>query len=895
LVAKFRVPLVRPEVVHRPRLLERLCGGLVSGGAFTRRLSLISAPAGFGKTTLAWQVVQHCLEAEPRLGIAWLALDEDDRHLQAFIPHLKTALCLPSTEGTPLEDGDAAMTILLNELAELEAPTLVVLDDYQFAESGEVDQTMAFLLEHLPPCLHMVITTRALPDLPLPRFRTRGQLGELDAADLRFDVAEASDFLLRCMGLEIKAHEVAALEARTEGWVAGLQLAALSLRGRQDAGDFISGFAGSHRYVLDYLVDEVLLREAPDIRDFLLQTSILRELCVPLCDAVTGGRSRGMLDALERGNLFLVPLDDCREWYRYHALFAEALSARLGVEHPGEKAELHRRAGAWHEARGNSDEAIHHAFEAGDLEGAARLIELCWHTMDTSYRSATWLGWAQRLPDSFVRSRPVLSAGLGWALLDTGSLEASEEWFLNAENPPPDFLVSDEVQYRSMAASIAAGRAYRALALGDVATTVAAARRALDLAPADDHIRQLIGSSLLGLALYTEGDLAAAKTVMCASMSQMLASGRYSDAAGMTFLIADIRTVLGQLHEAERTYRESFSLVQGGKAIQPAVLADLHRGLGELLLERGELDAAGEEFRKGRELGEGLFLADWRYRIALAEARLAEATGDFNGALALLEEAERFHVRTPLPDARPLGALRARIWTRQGAAAKALAWASGADLAASDRPAYLTESGHLSLARALLARHAEDLSPATIAAAIDLLARLLEAAEDAGRMGSAIEVLTLLALSKEAGGDHSGAQAALERALALAEPEGFRQVFLGEGRPMQELLKRLEARLASGPVKSYAASLLALFAGKEAPRQAPCGAATRLRPPLEPLSGRELEVLKLLKTDLSGPEVARELYISLNTLRTHTKNIYDKLEVNSRRAAVSRAALLGLC
>jgi LuxR family maltose regulon positive regulatory protein len=886
---------MRPDVLGRPGLVERLCGGLILDGSFTRRLSLISAPAGFGKTTLAWLVLRRCLCVEPTARVAWLSLEAEDRDPGLFLAHLRSALGLPDRSGQVPAEGEGPVTALLNELAEAEPTTIIVLDDYQHAACGEVDRAFAFLLDHLPPRVHAIITTRVLPDLPLPRLRARGQMAELDARDLRFDEEEAKDFLLRLMGLRLGEAEVAALEARTEGWAAGLQLAALSLRGRADAGPFIESFAGSHRHVLDYLVDEVLLREPADTRDFLLRTSILDQLCVPLCEAITGscGQGRKMLDRLEEGNLFLVALDERREWYRYHALFAEALRSRLADERPGEVAGLHRLACEWHAREGHPAEAIRHAFSAGDLEGAARLIELCWHEMDTSYQAAPWLEWAKRLPAALVRSRPVLCAGLAWALLDTGKLEESEEWFVQAGDPPEGFLVSDEAQYRALPSLVAAGRAYRALALGDVALTVTEARKALALAPEGDRLRRMVASALLGLALYAEGDLGAAEDAMCASMSLARDSGRPSDALGMTFLVADIRTTQGRLHDAERAFKEALLLGEAGNEASPAVRADLHRGMGEVLLERGDLEGALEEFRKGRELGEGLCMTDWRYRISIAEARAAEAQGDLDAALAFLDEAERFHVRTPLPDARPLDALRARIWIRQGEAARALAWATDRGLAALSSPSFPTEARQLSLARAMIARAGEEKDAAAMEAAVNLLQRLLASAETGARRGSAIEILVLLALAQEARGDGQGAAASLERALSIAEPQGHVQVFLGEGQPLMALLARLARRLREGPSKAHAARLLAILARREA-RPSLEEEDVPVRLSAEPLSGRELEVLKLLATDLSGPEVARELYISLNTLRTHTKNIYDKLGVNSRRAAVSMARTLGL-
>ena len=894
--AKTRIPATRAEVVPRFRLVERLCDGLSQDGCFARRLTLISAPAGSGKTTLAGLWVRHCLQVDPGLRVAWLSLDEGDRDPALFVSHLRAALqgAAPTAGAAARADGETLMTALLNELADIGRRILLVLDDYHAAAGEEVDSAATLLIDYLPPHLHVAIVTRAEPELPLARYRARGQVVELRAEDLCFDPAEAADFLGRTMNLSITEDEVASLEQRTEGWIAGLQLAALSLRGRGDTAAFISSFAGSHRFVVDYLVEEVLLRETDEVRDFLLRTSILDELCVPLCDAVAGGNGRAMLDALERANLFLVPLDDQREWYRYHALFAEALRSRLATERQAETADLHGRASAWYAREGFPEEAIRHALAARDYGSAASFIELRWHAMDMEYRTAAWLDWARQLPQDIIRSRPVLCLGYGWALLDTGDLEASEEWFRDAENPAPGMLVADEEQYRSLPSSIAVARAYRALASGDIPGTVDQARRAATLAPAGDWLRRTASASLLSLALYADGDLRAAEEAMTSCISITRAAGRLVEALGMVFLLAEIRVSLGRLRDAERACAESLRLATGREEPVLHVTADLHRAMSEILLVRGDLDAAGEELGIGRDQGEEASTTDWRYRVSITEARVAEARGDLQGALELLDEAERFHIRTPLPEVRPVDAMRARIWTRLGDAARALAWASGRGLRIDGPFGFLDEFGHLALARALIARFGADQDEATIGSAISLLERLLAAAETGGRQGSAIEILALLALAQGARGGTAASLGALDRAVGMAEPEGYAGIFLGEGPPMTGLLKKLEPKTAAPLSRTWIRTLLSMSAPGTRQRLSPPEAGAAPPPLLEPLSERELDVLRLLGTDLGGPEIARELYISLNTFRTHTKNIYDKLGVNSRRAAVSRAAALGL-
>lgn len=903
LAAKLRIPEPTAGLVLRPRLLERLGDGLLRDGAFTRRLTLLSAPAGFGKTTTACLWVRQCRAIEPRPDVAWLSLDESDREPAVFISRLRAALRVecPDLPSTPDASGpdqaahpEALMTALLNELADMERNTLVVLDDYHRAACGEVDRALALLVEYLPPRLHVAVATRTEPDLPLPRCRARGQVAEFRSEDLRFDAAEAADFLRRSMKLEISEDDAAALERRTEGWAAGLQLAALSLRGRSDAAAFIASFSGSHRFVLDYLLEEVLQREPEELRTFLLRTSILDQCCASLCAAVAALDGRALLDAVERANLFLLPLDDRREWYRYHQLFAEVLRARLAQERPSELAGLHSRASAWYADEGCPEEAIRHALLGRDYESAAELIELRWPAMDGEYRSALWLGWARQLPEEAIRARPVLSAACGWALLDTGELEKSEGRFLDAENPPPQFLVADEAQYRSMPAFIAVARAYRALALGDVPGAFGQANRALALVPDQDLKWRTAAGALVGITRYMEGRLPEAEAALLAAMSTARASGRLSESESMAFLLADLRVALGRLREAEQIFEDSSRALARAERRLPLIAAELHRGRGELCLERGDLEAAEEEFRTGRALGEEAALTDWRYRVSLAEARLAEIRGELDDALELLEEAERFHVRTPLPDLRPAGAMRCRIWIRLGRHEQALAWARGQGLSVDRDIGFMEEYGYLTLARALLARFGADGDRDSLEAASRLLGRLLEAAEAGGRRGVAVEILALLALARAAGGDLASALPLLGRAVGLAAGEGYALAFMSEGPAMAGLLRRLQSATAEPAIKAYAGRLLSIGTGGPGRATSPSSRGAGVPALPEQLSGRELEVLRLLRSDLSGPELARELYISLNTLRTHTKNIFDKLAVNSRRAAVRRAEVLGL-
>ena len=913
LATKLYIPPPRPKIVLRPRLIERLNEGLSSG----RKLTIISASAGFGKTTLVSEWVASC--GRP---VAWLSLDEGDNDSTCFLIYFIAALqtiapkigagmlaALQSHQPPPIE---SILTALINEINTLPENFILVLDDFHIIDSKPVDNALTFLLEHLPPQMHLVFATREDPPLPLARLRARGQLTELRAADLRFTTSEAAGFLNQGMGLNLSVENIAALEARTEGWIAGLQLAALSMQGRSDAASFIKSFSGSHHFILDYLVEEVLQRQPEHVRNFLLQTAILDRLSSPLCDAVTGQEDgKGMLEALERGNLFVIPLDDQRQWYRYHHLFAEVLQAHLREAQPDRVSALHRRASEWYERNGLRPDAIRHALAAKDFELAAGLIELTGPTTeDGSIQQATWLGWVKRLPEELIRARPVLNVWYAYVLLGSGDLEAAESRFKDAERwlesadtmkvqqpaPSVEMVVVDKKQFKSLPATIAIGRAYIALALGNIPDTVRYASQVLELTEADPF-RHSQAYMLLGLTYWASGDLEAAERVFAEYTMKLRTAGNIPDAIDTSVVLADIRLALGHLHEAIHTLEQLLQFVMDQGEPIPLVAADLHRELSKLHLEQGNLEAAAQHLQRSKELGEKAQSPVLRYRLCIDQARLKTAQGDLEGALALLDEAQRLYIRSPLPDFCPISAMKARIWVAQGKLTKAQGWVREQGLSVDDAPSYLREFEHVTLARLLIAPHQNDPKVGSVYEAFALLERLLQAAEEGKRMGSVIEILALLALAHAAQGDLPPALVSLERALTLAEPEGFVRIFLDEGKPMAELLGRL--RDEGGRMKAFLHTLLAAYGKQEGVHPshlhfAQAQVSLILQPLVEPLSENELEVLSLLRTELSGPEIARERMVSLSTIRTHTQHIYAKLGVNNRRAAVRRAEELGL-
>ncbi|TCC48865.1 tetratricopeptide repeat protein [Kribbella capetownensis] len=870
LESKLYLPRNRQALVPRARLAERLRrrDGI--------RLTLVSAPAGFGKTTLL-----SALVTERPGRTAWVSLEESDRHATTFWTYLLTALerAAPGVgEGGLglLQSGQApiesVLAVVLNELSVLPDDVDLVLDDYHLADGPEIQPGMAFLVEHLPPQVQLLISTRADPALPLARLRARGELVEIRAADLRFTADEATAYLNDLTGLDLDAADIATLEGRTEGWIAALRLAALSLQGRDDATAFIEGFAGDDRYVVDYLLDEVLDRQADDVRRFLLETSIADRLTGPLCDAVTG-RSGGkaMLETLERQNLFLVPLDDHRRWYRYHHLFGDVLRTHLREER-GDLGELHRRASRWYEEAGETVAAVRHALAAGDADHAADLVELAVPALQRERLEPTLRRWLDDIPNDVVQKRPVLAVGFIGALMSCNEFDGVGQRIDDVERVlagPADVLaVVDRGELAKLPGAIETYRAALALAGGDPAATIEHAGRAIDRAVDGDHLTSAAASALAGLANWAAGDLEAAHAGYTTAARDLQRIGYIADVLGCSITLADIETTQGRLRQAQTTFERALDLGEGLRGT-----ADMYVGLSRLALERNDLDAASNYLRRAEDLGPAAGLPQNPYRWRVAMARLREAEGDLVGARDQLDAAERVYVGDFAPNVRPIAAHRARVMVAQGHLSAARDWVRQQGLSANDGLSYLREFEHMTLARILLAERARG-------EAIRLLERLQAAAWAGGRIGTVIEILVLRALAQDD-------VAPLERSLTLAEPEGYVRVFIAEGPPMTSMLASLAQRRPDWP---YPRRLL--DAVRRPTSQAPKPTGEQVL--VEPLSDRELDVLRLLAGELDGPSIARQLVVSLNTVRTHTKHIYAKLGVTNRRSAVRRAHQLNL-
>jgi len=910
LATKLYIPPPRSKIVLRPRLIERMNEGLSSG----RKLTLISASAGFGKTTLVSEWVAVCERP-----VAWLSLDEGDndstRFLTYFIAALQT-IAQSKVEGVAIKLGEGVLgvlqspqpppiesilTTLINEITTMPDNFIFVLDDYHIIDSKPVDEALTFLIEHLPPRMHLVITTREDPDLPLARLRARGHLTELRAADLRFTFTEAAGFLNQVMGLNLSVEDIAALEARTEGWIAGLQLAALSMQGHQDATNFIRSFTGSHHFVLDYLVEEVLRQQPKDVQTFLLRTSILDRLCGPLCDAVLGPPSdsgQETLEYLERANLFIVPLDNERRWYRYHHLFADVLRMHLMTEQPDQVSALHRHASEWYEHNGSAADAIRHALAAEDFERAATLIELAVPEMRRNRQGATVteLGWLKALPDELVHFRPVLCVDYAYALFGGGELGGVEARLRDAERwldtmaDTAGMVVVDKEEFRRLPSMIALLRAAQALARGDMPETAKNARQALDLAPEDAHLMLGGAAASLGLVAWASGDLDTARRMTADGMANVRLAGYISSAIGGSIVLADIQIAQGCLHEAMTTYEKGLQWAMETGAPVRRGAADMHVGMSVLHREHNDLKTATQHLLTSQALGGFAELPQNPYRWCAAMARIHEAQGDLDVALDLLDQAERLYNGNFSPNVRPVATRKIRVWVAQGRLGEALRWVREQGLSIENEFSYLHEFDHITLARVLLARYQSDRADGSISGVVGFLERLLKAAEEGGRKGSVIEILVLQAIAYHAQGDIPAALLPLQHALALAEPEGYVRIFLDEGLSMMQLLREASAREI---MPDYTDKLLAAFeAEKRKSEDKPDLPSANLL--IDPLSQRELEILKLIAQGLSNREIGERLFLALDTIKGHNRKIFDKLQVQSRTEAIARARELGL-
>jgi LuxR family maltose regulon positive regulatory protein len=879
-----------------------------------RSLTLVSAPAGFGKTTLLSQWL-----AQRGRPAAWLSLESEDNEPVRFLSYLLVALqtldprlgvialaLLHSPQPAPT---DMILTLLANDLARCEGEDLaLVLDDYHIITDPSVHHHVMFLLEHLPPHLHLILATRADPPLSLSRLRARGQLAEVRADELRFETEEVRAFLHTVMGLDLSAEIISSLANRTEGWIAGLQLAALALQGRADVSDFVTAFRGSYRFVLDYLSSEVLSRQSVQVQDFLLRTSILNRLCGALCEAVTNqpdglASGQAMLEALEQANLFVVPLDDERRWYRYHYLFAEVLQSHLQRTFPTLVSELHLRASAWYEQQGLLTEAVPHALAASDVERAADLLE--------SIDIGSWAGrgeqihwmlrWLERLPDALVRARPMLSIIHAAALTFTNQFQEAEARLQAAEHclaasMPPE-------QARFIRGYVAVLRGNMARYRGDLARSVALSQEALAFLPEEELTPRPIARVNASHSFLVSGDVTAQQERFTQEIvaSQRTSANRSMILRSLTTM-ARLQITQGRLRQAAKTFEEAARAATGQEDLRTMMGSPVYYfGLADILREWNEMSLAEHLLDQGMELVNGGFTVDAEVATLgyMTLARLQMARAEYMQASTTLDTFTHLAAArsfAPYLLARGL-AVRVQVELAQGNLEAATSWVERSGISAEDdHLGYLREREYLTLARVRIAQgcfYASDrtaeLANRLLQEALHLLRRLLADAEAKARGSSVLELLLLQTLVFAAQGERNAAFSTLERGLSLAEPEGYVRLFVDEGAPMLVLLRQAWAR---GIRPQYVATLLA---ATDSPGK---GAAARPSSPptqlLDPLTEREREVLQLLAEGASNREIAQRLILSTGTVKKYVYNICGKLGVQSRMQALVRARALHL-
>jgi LuxR family maltose regulon positive regulatory protein len=889
LATKLYIPSPRPGIVPRPRLVGRLNEGLAAG----RKLALISASAGFGKTTLVSEWIAGCNRP-----VAWLSLEEGDNDPARFLAYIIAAMqtikldigagVLGALQNPQLPPIELLLTSLLNEITTITDQFILILDDYHLIDAQPIDHAIIFLIEHLPPQMLLVIATREDPHLPLARYRARGQLTELRAADLRFNTAEAAEFLNQVMGLNLSAEDIAALDTRTEGWIAGLQMAAISMQGLQDASSFIQSFSGSHRFVLDYLLEEVLHRQPVEVQTFLLRTSILERLCGPLCDAVIAREemriedsdksllstldSQSILEYLERANLFIIPLDNERRWYRYHHLFAELLRQRLGQRHsPVEITEYHRRASQWYEDHHLEIEAFQHAAAAKDIDRAERLIESKGMPLHFRGVATMILDWLASLPTSVLDARPFLWVRFAGLTLNIGQNSGVEAKLQAAEAAMAAALRGAEPdnKTRDLIGQIAAARAILALSQYQVETIISQSLRALEYLAHDNLLSRFTANWAMGMAHHFRGEREAAGRAYAEALSIAQTSGNIHDTILATISLGQIQELDNQLNLAAETYQQALRLI--GDSPLPTA-GEVYRGLAQIYYEWNDLDAAERYGQQGLRLSQQYEHGIDRFIIAeVFLARLKLAQGDISGAARMLTQTEQtarqknFTLRLP-----EIAAAQVQVLLKQTNLPAAAELARRFELP-------------LSQARVLLAQ-------GDSSAALPILESFRQQVEAKGWQDERLRSMVLQAVAHQAHGNKEKAMELLGEALAIAELEGFIRLFVDEGVAMVDLLS---AAVAQGIRPDYVNKLLAAFEA-ESKKEQPTTSVPEPSSLVEPLSSRELEVLGLIAQGLSNQEICKRLFLALDTVKGHNRRIFEKLQVNRRTEAIARAHELGL-
>ena len=888
LKTKLYIPPLRSELVSRSRLFNRLNQG------YRRKLTIISAPAGFGKTTLLADWVHQC-----KVPVAWFSVDTGDNDPVIFLNYVIAGLqtletrvgnaalaLLRSPQPPPIE---SILTNLINDVSDTHEDIVLVIDDYHVIESRRVHNLISFFIEHMPMHFHVIIATRSDPPISLSRWRSQNHLIELRTADLCFTADEATQFLNVCLKLKLSPDEIELLESRTEGWIAGLQLAAISIRSQKDPSRFISHFSGDNRYIMDYLVEEVIHQQSEHLRQFLLQTSILERMSASLCDAVTRSKnSHYMLEEMDKANLFIIPLDDQRCWYRYHHLFADLLKQRLASTQADLVTKLHSRASQWFANKGFNSEAIEHTLAAKDYEQTARLIEIVAESDWDRAQGSQVMRWCQRLPEELINTNPGLCIFYARELFKSGHLEKAEKKLQTAEQ----ILLSTSTRNTSkenLQGRIAVIRAYMSSRTGDVSRIIHFSNQALKLLPQKELIWRSVAATTLGFAYgwAGAGDLVKAQRAFSEAMRISEEAGNiyYNIFAGSC--LAGVMLMRGKLIEAKNISQQSLSLALKNGIVQTGIVGSLYGNLGMIRCEWADIDEGIDLIKKGIELSE-----QGRDPVILASCRISLLRAliyrkDIAGAFKVIEKFNESQRKFTLPPwiTNTTSAFNVLFWLAKGDLNRALQWVKERELSIDDKLENLRGIEYLALTNILIAQKQLD-------DALRFSQRILEMAQSGDNAYLQIETRLLRVSIFTALKQKTAALYELKSAIKLGEPGGLIMIFVSKGKPVADLVEEILAKrkrdhdeTTAGFSLSYVKKLLTVFKSIKPPK---------IEGLVDPMSDRELEVLYLIAAGLKNKEIADKLFISLNTVKTHTKHINSKLAVNSRTKAVVRAKKLGL-
>ncbi len=873
-------------LVARPRLTGILSNAL--GKGFT----LISAPAGYGKTTLV-----SCWLRETDIPCTWLSLEESDNDPIRFLQYLLSALqivvpgirvdLLEMVDGIQPASFQALINLLINEIVRQAGRFVLVMDDFHLIQDQLILDIMAVLLDHIPAQqMHLVLITRTDPPLPLSRMRVRNQLVEIRADQLRFTPDEITEFVNGVMGFNLSDEEISAMYARTEGWIAGLQLAGLSMQDCKDIPGFITTFSGSHHYIVDYLAEEVLKRQDETIRAFLLQTSILSRMCASLCETLVDIRpaeqpvdGQNMLEILQKKNLFIIPLDEERRWYRYHHLFADALNRRLEYQYPELLPKLYRRASEWYEKNGLIGEAIQHSLSAGDRERVAQLVEQNGCYLLMSGEVITLLKWMEAV-EAYFQARPWLVIQKGWALTLAGRMEPAEQVFHTAEQLATAQPSSPDAS--SMIGTISAGRAYWADIQGNISEAARHAQLALDLLPDTDPLSQSmrsVATGALAKTIFVSGELDRARQIYDQAVEIGRAANNYEMIINTNADIGEILLAQGRLGQAERLYLDTLPMTLRADGQRLPISAQFYSGLGKVYYEWNHLQQATYYIQQCREFSLQWGIVEQQAITTILQARVEQAGGKVEQARDLMESTERLCRENCLYpwNAIQIEAAMDRFWLSQGSVERVSRRVEASGIQPADEIAYRYEPRYLTLLRLLIAR-------GDYASSCALAHRMLQKAKADHRILRVVELLVLQSLAYQGKKDIEAAVSTLALAVSIAQPEGYKRIFLDEGERVVKLLYLVKS---NQDMTGYANELLEAFGPVIGPAPVPAQLL------IEPLSGREIEVLKLIEAGLSNQEIASRLFISITTVKRHISNIYAKLDVNTRTQAVVRGKELG--